>query len=262
MAEASLLLASESEGHDLYWEQRARRFAARGRGLKAVCSYGMPDFHNWAIDRCQRRALGSWLQPRPGLEVLDLGCGIGRWSRRLALGGARVTGVDVSPTMIAEAARRARAAGLRRLALGRRFELVLGVTVLQHLVADEELNAALEAIRAHLAEGGRAVLLEAAPSAPNARCDTRVFRARTESVWRAACARAGLGVVSVGGVDPVPLRTWLLPHYRRLPPGLRLAALGLATALSVPVDLALGRRLVARSWHKVLVLEPLGRIGP
>ena len=32
-------------------------------------------------------------------RVLDVGCGVGRWSRRLAKRGAQVTGIDLSPTM-------------------------------------------------------------------------------------------------------------------------------------------------------------------
>ena len=37
-----------------YWEARARRFAADGAGLAAVCSFGMPYFYNRTIDLCQR----------------------------------------------------------------------------------------------------------------------------------------------------------------------------------------------------------------
>src|SRR6185437_1859706 len=82
-----------------YWEERARRFAVEGDGLAAVCSYGMPGFYNSLIDFCQRRALEPWLTVGPGARVLDVGCGVGRWSRLLASRGACVTGVDLSPTM-------------------------------------------------------------------------------------------------------------------------------------------------------------------
>src|SRR5579863_10130749 len=95
-----------------YWEARAQRFAAAGNGLAAVCSYGMPGFYNRLIHICQRRALEPWLKVAPGTRVLDVGCGIGRWSRLLAARGACVTGIDLSPTMIAEAERRAAASGL------------------------------------------------------------------------------------------------------------------------------------------------------
>ena len=45
----------------------------------------------------------DYLGPIEGIEILDAGCGEGRSSRHLAAGGARVTGVDVSPEMIAKA---------------------------------------------------------------------------------------------------------------------------------------------------------------
>src|ERR1700757_5491795 len=86
-----------------YWEDRARRFAAEGEGLPAVCSYGMPEFYNRMIHFNQQLALAPWLRVSPGTRVLDVGCGVGRWSRVLASRGAIVTGVDLSPTMIAEA---------------------------------------------------------------------------------------------------------------------------------------------------------------
>lgn len=41
--------------------------------------------------------------PRPGLRVLDIGCGYGRTSRPLAEMGFRVTAIDIVPRMIAEA---------------------------------------------------------------------------------------------------------------------------------------------------------------
>ncbi len=48
------------------------------------------------------------LDPRPGEEILDLGCGDGALSLRIAARGAKVTGIDPSPSLAAAA----RAAGL------------------------------------------------------------------------------------------------------------------------------------------------------
>src|SRR5579871_5080303 len=95
-----------------YWEERARRFAGEGAGLAAVCAYGMPEFYNRVIHLEQRLALHPWLRVGAGKRVLDVGCGVGRWSRLLAARGAQVTGVDLSPTMIAESQRRAAAEGV------------------------------------------------------------------------------------------------------------------------------------------------------
>ena len=53
-------------------------------------------------------ALGAgvleWLAPKPGESILDLGCGDGQLTERIAASGASVIGIDASPAM-AEAAR-------------------------------------------------------------------------------------------------------------------------------------------------------------
>jgi SAM-dependent methyltransferase len=48
----------------------------------------------------------------PGASVLDVGCGTGRHSIELARRGYKVTGVDISPGMLKEAARRAEQTGV------------------------------------------------------------------------------------------------------------------------------------------------------
>jgi ubiquinone/menaquinone biosynthesis C-methylase UbiE len=249
-----------------YWEDRAQRFAGQGAGLAAVCSYGMPEFYNRMIHACQRRALAPWLDIKAGTRVLDVGCGVGRWSSMLAQRGADVTGMDLSPTMIQEAKRRAAANGvsercrflvqdLAQLDAGEQFDLVIGVTVLQHILDPTALREAVRRMRAHLKPGGRMVLLEAAPARIANRCDTTVFRARHRSTYVDLFKECGLHLRAVTGVDPAPFKTWLLPHVRKLPRPLSLASIGLVTALSAPIDMLFGRRAVERSWHAVFVLQ-------
>src|ERR1700759_4021444 len=119
-----------------YWEDRAQRFAGEGAGLAAVGACGMPEFYNQPIHLEQRLALRPWLNVKPGTRVLDVGCGVGRWSRLLAAKGAQVTGVDLSPTMVQQAQSRAAAEGvadrcqfrvqdLSRLDVGGPFDIVL-----------------------------------------------------------------------------------------------------------------------------------------
>ena len=101
-----------------------------------------------------------------GGPVLDIGCGTGRVSLRLARRGYEVVGVDVDPVLVEEL--RARAVGLpaagavgdaRRLDLGRQFNLVLAPMQLVQLLAGEpERLACLAAIAAHLGPGGLAAL--------------------------------------------------------------------------------------------------------
>lgn len=250
----------------IYWEDRARRFAREGQGLAAVCSYGMPELYNRVIDWCQSLALRPWLRVKPGSSVLDVGCGVGRWSRRLAARGAHVTGVDLSPTMIAQARQRAAAEGLAYLCrfeaqdlsaldVGGTFDLVLGVTVLQHILDPAALRSAVSRMRRHLAPGGRMVLLEAAPTRAANHCDSSIFRARRRSDYFDLFQECGLKVRAVTGVDPAPFRHRLLPHLKRLPRPLAIATTTAASLASLPIDAVIGRYAVDRSWHAVFVLE-------
>jgi SAM-dependent methyltransferase len=184
----------------------------------------------------------------------------------LAARGAIVTGVDLSPTMIAQAEQRAAGEGvadrcrfrvqdLSKLDVGGQFDLVLGVTVLQHILDPGALRAAVAGMTAHLAPGGRMILLEAAPTSIVNRCDSTVFRARQRDVYFDLFRECGLELLALTGVDPAPFRTQLLPYIRKLPSRVSLGLTALATALSLPVDALFGRRAVNRSWHAVFVLE-------
>jgi len=260
-------IAAPASGQPVvYWEERARRFATEGDGLAAVCSYGMPAFYNRVIHSCQRLALEPWLRVPPGTSVLDVGCGVGRWSRELASRGARVTGIDLSPTMIAQAKRRAAVQGvaercrflvqdLAALDAGQRFDLVLSVTVLQHILEPQALRAAVQRMVAHLAQGGTLIVLEAAPNRAVENCDSPIFRARQRSAYLRLFADCGLRVRAITGVDPAPFKTWLWPYLPRLPQRLRTAALAVVTGLSFPIDVLFGRRAVGHSWHVVFILQ-------
>ena len=49
------------------------------------------------------QGLVELLQPQPGQRILDLGCGTGQLTDRIALSGAQVIGLDASPEMIGQA---------------------------------------------------------------------------------------------------------------------------------------------------------------
>ena len=52
----------------------------------------------------------EWLPAQPGERILDLGCGDGQLTERIAAGGASVTAIDASPQMVAAARARGVAA--------------------------------------------------------------------------------------------------------------------------------------------------------
>lgn len=99
-----------------------------------------------------------------GLQVLDLGCGTGRHALWLAAGGARVTAVDFSEGMLAEARRKPGAEAIHFLShdlhhelpfAPRHFDLVLSGLVLEHL---DPLAPFMAEVHRCLRPGGRAVL--------------------------------------------------------------------------------------------------------
>jgi 2-polyprenyl-3-methyl-5-hydroxy-6-metoxy-1,4-benzoquinol methylase len=243
-------------------EQRAQRLAAEREGI--ADAHDMPEFYRRYVQHCRWLALQPWLTVLGGTTALDVGCGVGRWTRLLASAGANVIGVDISPTVIVEAMRHARAedtqdrcrfivADIGEFETGSRHSLIFGVTVLQHVADDARLAKALANLARHLAAGGRILLLEAAPLQRVVR-DGAAFGARDMKTYLAAFDAAGLRVAAVTGVDPAPFNAWFMPFYQRLPRPLALAGLALATALAYPIDTLFGRMLTRASRHKVFVL--------
>ena len=97
------------------------------------------------------------LDPRPGERILDLGCGDGALTERLAAAGAEVLGVDASPDMVVAA----RARGLRAeladghaLAFRAEFDAVFSNAAL-HWMTDPDAVAA--GVARALRPGGRFV---------------------------------------------------------------------------------------------------------
>ena len=115
---------------------------------------------HWQCDECGRT-------PLEGKTALDVGCGAGLLAEPLARLGARVTGIDASPEIIAVARDHAAATGLEidyRAGdvqdLEGRFDLVTSLEVIEH-VADPAVF--VKALARRVAPGGLLIL-----STPNA----------------------------------------------------------------------------------------------
>jgi 2-polyprenyl-6-hydroxyphenyl methylase/3-demethylubiquinone-9 3-methyltransferase len=122
---------------------------------------------HWQCDECSRT-------PLDGKTALDVGCGAGLLTEPLARLGAKVTGVDASPEVIAVARAHAATMGLEIdyrvadvAALGGSFDLVTAMEVVEHVA---EPGAFIQALAKRLAPGGLLIM-----STPNATALSRLM---------------------------------------------------------------------------------------
>jgi 2-polyprenyl-6-hydroxyphenyl methylase/3-demethylubiquinone-9 3-methyltransferase len=115
---------------------------------------------HWQADECSRT-------PLEGKSALDVGCGAGLLAEPLARLGAKVTGIDASPEVVAVAREHAAGMGLGVdyragdvQALDGQFDLITAMEVIEHVA---EPGAFLGALARRLAPGGLLIL-----STPNA----------------------------------------------------------------------------------------------
>ena len=123
-----------------------------------------------AADDARLLAIVEQLSPLAGRLILDVGCGKGRFARRLRDRGARVIGLDASARMLAEAGDLPRVlATARRLPFGRAsFDGAMAVEVFEHL-APEALDHVCGEVLRVLKPGGTFVVIDKNACSLNAR---------------------------------------------------------------------------------------------
>lgn len=140
-------------------------------GLRSVLS--VPAVYRgfqWLVASSRRRQewVDTWIQPRPGMRLLDLGCGPGNLLRFLPR-EVDYTGADLSEAYIEEARRRHGDRGrffasaiedIDSAELGR-FDVVVAKSVLHHIDEDEALHL-FDVASDVLAPEGRLVTLDCA----------------------------------------------------------------------------------------------------
>lgn len=145
------------------------------------------------VDRLEKEAVLGFLKPRPGLSVLDVGCGTGTYALELAAAGLKVSGVDISPAMLDLAREKAGASDLGisfHLADAcnlpfeeNTFDAVVSVTALEFI---PEPGAALAEAYRVLKPGGTLVVGVIEKNSAWGRYYSERARSRPESVFRRA----------------------------------------------------------------------------
>ncbi|WP_222982502.1 class I SAM-dependent methyltransferase [Flagellimonas meishanensis] len=105
-----------------------------------------------------------WMPKNRGARVLELCCGTGRLTLPIAREGYDITGVDFTPSMLAQAKEKTVQEGLdikfvegdmRILDLPDKYDLIfIPFNSIHHLYTNEDLFMAFNAVKRHLKEGG------------------------------------------------------------------------------------------------------------
>ncbi len=150
-----------------YWDARHRHF---GDDLDGVGVIGLGERANERDYRAKWTAIAAALDAAgipPAATVLDAGCGIGWFTERLADRGHDVSGSDFSSDALRLARRRLGPcvplvhSSLEDLALLERFDVVVNIDVLFHVVDDQRWEQAVSNLAGHVAPGGHLVIQEA-----------------------------------------------------------------------------------------------------
>jgi SAM-dependent methyltransferase len=152
-----------------YWTQLAGDFARSDpKGFAPVLHPSAPYWFNEAIDHLQARAWDralAYCKLGKNAQVLDVGCGTGRWLRRFGQRELSVVGIDQSLAMLRLARDRGTlsplfAGEMQSLPfLDESFDCVSGITVVQHIPPAQQGQALKEMVRV-LRTGGYLILFE------------------------------------------------------------------------------------------------------
>lgn len=148
-----------------YWSERARH--SHGSCLSAVCVFGATNDENESAHRVQKSAICKVLKDLDikGKDVLEYGCGAGRWIPLFQQYGSTWHGVDISKDMLSMAKKAYKDVDLKKIIDNKipypdqSMDLVYSVTVLHHNPYSAQEKIMSEMIRV-LRDGKYLLLLE------------------------------------------------------------------------------------------------------
>jgi len=158
----------------IYWDELANKYKT---SIRAVGYENVDEITNTYFDSLFRKAIFKSIEEIMGLDnlrgelILDVGCGFGRWCFEFSSFGAKVKGIDFSEKMIRNAVQLR--SQLRNKDINfivgcanklpfkaNCFDLVISVTVLQHILDEKEFHNAIQEIARIIKPGGYLLLLD------------------------------------------------------------------------------------------------------
>lgn len=193
-----------------FWNNTAKTFGGKNDKYGPVLVPSSKGLLNWYIDTLQRTALNQFFPQLFGKTILEVGCGVGRWSIRLARKGTNVIGIDLSREMLKHAKKQISKEKVTNVDLVvasaqnlpfvlEKFDNILSVTVLQHIVNSSEFKLSVSEIIRTVKSGGKIILLEYTNNRFN-EYDLQ-FPTHSYDYEKAFKTEKGLQLTDVQGVD-------------------------------------------------------------
>jgi SAM-dependent methyltransferase len=181
-----------------FWNKRFKFYGHTGWSDELIYKY----------DQSIRvRKISSLLRNVKLKTALDLGCGTGDFTKLLSSLGGKISviGVDISDVTIESNRNKNKNEGVFFTAKGlldyditpNEFDIIICITVLQHITVKSELIQLLKSIRRGLTEGGSFIFLENVYNEDEIKSDSYINKSFSKKDWIDVCKESELSVESI-----------------------------------------------------------------
>jgi len=205
------------DSQENYWDAVALE-AEKGEALVAKTDEWPKNARNWLVLYAEKKAydfvthvVQTHIKLKSNAQILDVGCGVGKWVNFFVEKGFATTGIDSSPWMIKVAKKRIKrefenhvrfcVMNVAKLNLPTNsYDMVNCITVLQHILNDEDWRNAIHEMIRVTKPLGYVLIFEAAPSFILIK-RTRHLRFRTMEEYISEFRRAGAHLINWRATD-------------------------------------------------------------
>jgi ubiquinone/menaquinone biosynthesis C-methylase UbiE len=195
-----------------FWDKRCVLRGHTGYNDETVYSYDQP-----IRLRAVKYAISHSRIPLDGRsQVLDIGCGVGDFIREFCKTGASISGIDISEEAISKC--KILFGQLPNVVLKKTkleemsfknnyFDLILSITVLQHIVNPEDFSKALTNLLRVAKNGAHILVLEISPFEKNRKKLPNYISLRTRNEWINVFAKKNCPLIYELSLSQIGLRT-------------------------------------------------------